>query len=165
MNYHDLKKRFISKDSNLPELTYRKNSGFVQRAPNNMYTVINSDYLNWRFFSYPNGKYIIVDDENCYSIGRLGNRGKLTELQILFVNPGTIADFSFKSVLKAYKNKIKFDLISFPVSRNNSIRKHLKRNFFIKVPNRTNVCYKLIDKSFNIDMTKLALNAINYHTY
>lgn len=161
----ELKKSFIPNASNFGNLDGNIFSSFDQFKINDFTSELNIAYLNWRFLSFPNAEYVIINDNNCYSVGRVGYRGKLKEVQVLFVNQKSTTKLNFKKVLKAYQAETSYDLISFPISSGNSIRKYLIRNFFIKVPNRTNVCYKCLDDSLNIDPTELSLNAINYHTY
>jgi hypothetical protein len=60
---------------------------------------------------------------------------------------------------------LKYDLISFPISKNNRLKPVLKKSLFFKVPNSTNVCYKILDESLRLEMNQIELSAINFHTY
>ena len=71
----------------------------------------------------------------------------------------------YKELEKLFYQEINYNLISFPISKCNSIRSLLIRRYFIRVPNKTNVCYKFLDESLKLDMAKISLSAINYHTY
>jgi hypothetical protein len=69
-------------------------------------------------------------------------------------------------MIREYRIKNEFDLISFPVSKNNPIKKQFTSNFIFKVPNRTNMSYKILDDTTeHIDVSKISIAAINYHTY
>lgn len=164
-NFKELKNGFIPNNSNVDQLVHNKNFDFFQKNEDHFYSKINYDYLIWRFFTNPISEYAVINDENCFSIGRVGYRGKLKEVQILFINSKEDLKINFRELLKNYKIKTNYDLISVPVSSENSIRKYLFRNLFFKVPNNVNVCYKILDSSFCADFSKLSINAINYHTY
>ena len=163
--FKDLKNGFKPNTSNLNQLNKKFLRNYKQSNEFGFFLEINSEYLKWRFFTYPNAEYIIVNDENCYSVGRVGKRGNLAEIQVLFVTPKEQNTLSLRKLLKVYKNQSRFDLISFPISINNRLRPFLKRCLFIKVRNNTNVCYKILDETLQIEMDKIELSAINAHTY
>ncbi|HBY68441.1 MAG TPA: hypothetical protein DEG69_12205, partial [Flavobacteriaceae bacterium] len=157
---------FIPNETNLKELKEMEgniiNTG---KSKNTFEVVLDKEYLNWRFFTVPNAEYAIVENDFFYSLGRIGYRGNLKEVQVLFVNYKDLNAFKIKSVLKKYKEKTQYDLISFPISDQNPLKNKIKKSGFIKVPNHTNMCYKILDESLDINMAKLSLSAINYHTY
>lgn len=161
----DLRKGFNPNVSNIEQLKREFITKNVLDRTTNYISEIYSEYLNWRFFTYPNAEYIVVDDENCYSIARVGKRGNLKEIQVLFVTPKNLKSFSLKKLTNKYNKKSKYDLISFPISKSNNLRSSLKDNIFFKVPNSTNVCYRILDESLLIEMEKIELNAIDFHTY
>ena len=72
-----------------------------------------------------------------------------------------------QTFLSQCKKEVMYDIISFPISKSNFIRKHLKKSFFLKVPNQTNICYKILDNNeiTDEDVLNISLSAINYHTY
>jgi GNAT superfamily N-acetyltransferase len=165
LNLKDIKKGFQPDESNLMDLNPSSFDNFEQVYSDRFTSELNTEYLKWRFLTFPNAEYIIINDDNCVSVARVGYRGKLKEVQVLLVNPKSKSKFNFQKLLSSYQTKSKYDLISFPVSSNNSMKSKLKRNLFIKVPNSTNVCYKILDNSTNFDMNQLSLSAINFHTY
>lgn len=127
--------------------------------------VIDHNYIMWRFFNYPVADYVFIQQDSLLTIGRVGKRGTLKELQVLFVENNIDNNVSVSNLFNLYKKQTEFDLLSFPISEKNRIRNNLQRNFFIKVPTKTNVTFKLIDDNYNIDFSQLELSAINYHTY
>ena len=165
LNLRDVKKEFRPDKSNLIDLNPYSFDKFQQTFLERFISVLNADYLKWRFLTFPNTEYIVINDDNCVSVARVGYRGKLKEVQVLFVNSKLESGFNLKKLLYVYKTKSNCDLISVPISSNNSIKSKLKRNLFIKVPNSTNVCYKILDNSLITDMSQLSLSAINFHTY
>lgn len=165
LSFKELKKRFIPNGSNLENLDKNIFDGFIQFKKDQFASELNPAYLYWRFLTFPIAEYVIINDKDYCSVGRVGWRGKLKEVQVLFINPNSTLNFSLKKVLKAYQIKSQYDIISFPISGHNQLRKELIKKLFLKVPNHTNMCYKLLDDSLKIDLSKLALNAINYHTY
>ncbi|MAM27398.1 MAG: hypothetical protein CMC13_00080 [Flavobacteriaceae bacterium] len=164
---NDLRQTFIPNETNLKKLESMAEKTLVnnKRLKNTFELVLDKEYLNWRFFTYPNAEYAIVENDSFYSLGRIGYRGDLKEVQVLFVNYKDLNTFKIKSVLRKYKEKTHYDLISFPISDQNPLKKKIKKTGFIKVPNHTNMCYKILDKSLEINMAKLSLSAVNYHTY
>lgn len=166
LNITDLKKAFQPDPSNFSSLTTPES--FTQSLnTENLSSVIHLEYLKWRFFSYPVALYEVIDTDEFYAILRMGRRGKIREAQVLFINPKQEQKVKIKKFLKACKAKIDYDAISFPISKNNPVRSELKQNLFIKVPNRTNICYKILatDKITDEQVSSISLNAINYHTY
>lgn len=161
-----LRNSFQPAESNLSNLS--SPVYFQQDLSKNIFrSIINLDYLKWRFFSFPVGEYLIVDTKASYSILRIGNRGSVKETQVLFLNIKDESKFKFSKFIKECKLKSNYDVISFPISKQNPIRKYLIKSFFLKVPNQTNICYKILNPE-NIkdsDVRSLSISAINYHTY
>ena len=161
---NDLAKPFLPNKST--ELLQKKSMSFNLKKTSSFFSsVINNSYLDWRFASFPVSDYITVDTKGVFCIARVGFRGKLKEVQVLYMT-------SFQGDIRAVKNLLhKFskitncDLISFPISMNNTLRGKLKRGLFFKVPNGTNVTYKVLDKTPNSIIENLELSAINFHTY
>ncbi len=166
LHWLDLRKPFRHKQSNLNELNSPK---FFQQSigTKNLTSVIDLDYLNWRFFTYPVGEYAILDTENFYSILRIGNRGRVTEAQVLFINPKFGGKCNLGLFISSCRLKWDYDLISIPISGNNPLRSQMISNLFIKVPSRANMCYKILDsRQINEkQVAAISLNGINYHTY
>jgi len=164
-NFKNLRNGFKPNNANFDLLDKKIFNHYKQNIEKGFFSKIDTDYLIWRFLSFPNTEYVILNDTNCFSVGRVGKRGNFTEVQVLFVTPKDSNKFSLKNVLKSYKKKLKYDLISFPISKNNRLKPALKRNLFFKVPNSTNVCYKILDESLKLEMNQIELSAINFHTY
>lgn len=163
-HYKDLKKTFQSGSPNMNSLVLPQN--FSQGKFNNFYMIINYEYLKWRFTSFPNGKYFCISNKDYDMIGRLGIRGKIREFQILYINKKTIS-FQFSKLCRDLKENIDLDIIGISSSPSNGEKLHFLRNGFFKVPNKTNVCFKILDDSVvkESDMNQLSLQGINYHTY
>lgn len=166
LNINEIKKGFVAGSSNLSEL-FAPESFSQHLNGNNLSSVITDEYLIWRFFRYPVSEYKVIETTEFYSILRIGKRGKLNEAQVLFINHKSGGYVKINQFLKICKASGKYDIISFPISKNNPIRSQLKNNCFFKVPNRTNICYKILapDKISDNQVSGLSLNAINYHTY
>lgn len=164
-NVKNVRQGFKPLKSNLESLNTPLS--FEQNPKGNFCSEISLEYLKWRFFSYPVSEYIIIDTKICYSILRMGKRGNLREAQVLFINITDEDKFSFTKYLIKSKSKAQYDIISFSISKHNLIRKHLKKAFFIKVPNQTNICYKILNKEAikREEVEQISLSAINYHTY
>ena len=98
---------------------------------------------------------------------RIGFRGNLKEVQVLFVNVKNEVNFKISKLLREINKNEKFDFISFPISKNNFLRDKIKKQLFIKVPNKTNMCFKIFNKNviMKSDIENVSISAINYHTY
>ncbi|MBU8883090.1 GNAT family N-acetyltransferase [Kaistella sp. DKR-2] len=147
---------YVRKDIEIEELS-RPDSSFK--------SVINREYILWRFFKYPVAEYAVIQQDSFLTLGRVGKRGTLKEVQVLFAEDSAGRHFSVSELFNLYKKESGFDLLSFPISRKNKIRNKLMLNFFIKVPSQTNVTFKILDEDYDLDFTGLELSAINYHTY
>lgn len=166
-NVKNLKKSFISSSSNFKDLNLKELSNKGLCLESEIFqALINVPYLKWRFFTYPVSKYIVINNESFFSIAREGNRGVLKEVQVLYSISKNNESLKLKKLIREYKFMDKYDLISFPVSKNNPIKKKFLSNFIFKVPNNTNMCYKILDDTIeHIDVSEISINAINYHTY
>ncbi len=165
LNLTGLRKSFNPSPSNLKSLKPPLTFDFYPSS--GLESQITLDYLQWRFFTFENTEYHYFQNEMFDFICRIGYRGKIKEAQVLFVNIKNNKVFKLSKLIKALRTKITYDIISFPISKNNGLRGALKKNMFIKVPNSTNVCYKIIntDKLKEKDVENISLSAINYHTY
>lgn len=165
-NLNELKKAFVPIGPSFNKLKVNQISDlFLVELSDTFKTVINNDYLKWRFFTFPVTEYSVINNNNILSIARIGNRGKLKEIQVLFVINKNKKLTTIRSLLKLYKKDTNYDIVSFPISNKNEIRKKLIKSFFIKVPNKTNATFKIIDETYKIDFNNLEISAINYHTY
>ena len=159
-----IRQPFIPKASNLKDISLPDD--YRNTAQTSFESEVSSEYLKWRFFSFPNAHYCIVYTQDYFSLGRLGHRGALRELQILVIQSKTKKDVILKNVIKHYGNSYNFDLISIPLSSNHRLRGQLLKNIFMKVPNHTNSCYKILSDKLNHDQIEsLELTAVNFHTY
>ena len=168
LNYKQLKLPFISSkfnnekvevgcDFDIESIGYK--GDFLQ-------TIITNDYLRWRFTTLPDSRYITINVCGLFSIARIGTRGNLIELQVLFSAFMTNDAFNVLKLKNEYKKKVDFDILSFPISKENPIKNKLKRALYLKVPNSTNMCYKILNPELEtIKKSKIILNAINFHTY
>lgn len=161
----DIRKSFVPNESNLNQII--PISTFQQQATMQLQSVITKEYLNWRFFTYPVSEYFVIENKAYQSIVRVGKRGTVKEAQVLMLNITDENKFKLKHLLTECKKGVKYDLISFPISKHNSLRNLLLKHLFFRVPSRGNTCYKILDYS-KIDDYKvqhISLSAINAHTY
>lgn len=165
LSLKDLRKALQTEKSNLNDL--KAPLSFSQNPVKNLTSLITFEYLKWRFFSHPVSEYVVINNDDLYSIIRMGKRGQIKEAQVLFINRKKDKNINLTKFIKVCKAKTNYDILSFPISKDNSIRKNLKKAFFMKVPNQTNICYKILNKDVvkDEDLQKISINAINYHTY
>lgn len=162
----DIKKPFQSEKSNLQNLQKGSIENYKQNLKGKVDAKVTEDYLNYRFFSFPNGHYITVHKKGNFALARLGRRGRLKELQILHINCDHYNKANLKVIVSALKEQIKdVQLISCPCSVNGKITALLSLIGFKSVPHGGNICYKVIKKEFHAPMELLELEALNFHTY
>lgn len=167
-NIKDLKEGFIPNKSNLDKIkTVTLDNIRVERAnPNTILPIWTKEYLKWRFFTYPNREYFVINDTNVFAISMVGYRGKLKNVHILYIvskQKNASTNNLAQQVVKKIKNNVNPDFISYSSSIGDNT---LSSSFgFIKVPSHSNFCYKVLDESFTIKDFSIALPAINAHTY
>jgi GNAT superfamily N-acetyltransferase len=164
-NINQIKKPFTSAESNFNDLIIPEL--FEQNVSSNLVSEINLNYLIWRFFTFPSTSYYYISAKEFDVMYRIGFRGNLKEVQVLFVNAKKEVNFKIFKLLIEINKIEKYDFISFPISKNNLLRNKLKNKLFIKVPNKTNMCFKILNESAIIksDIENVSISAINYHTY
>ena len=166
LNIKQIRKPFIAAKSNFSDLI--KPTLFEQNRANiNLVSEINLNYLIWRFYTFQITSYQSISTNEFDVMYRIGYRGNLKEVQVLFVNVKNEVNFKIAKLLREINKKEKFDFISFPISKNNFLRKKIKKKLFIKVPNKTNMCFKILNKNaiMKSDIENISISAINYHTY
>ncbi|WP_203296295.1 GNAT family N-acetyltransferase [Luteirhabdus pelagi] len=161
----NIRKPFRPNPSNHSTLYGRDIVHIEQTAHSNIQPIVTSEYLKWRFYAFPVSEYCIVDEDGYYAVARKGKRGTVDELQVLFALLPNHTKSDFNRLLKKIKTTNSSDIISFPISNGYGLKGFIKQSFFIKVPNNTNVCYKILDASVNVTMEDISYSAINYHTY
>lgn len=165
-NIKEFKKAFVPNAPNFEKLNINQISDLnFGKTSDSFKSFINVEYLMWRFFTFPVSEYSVINDDNIFSIARVGHRGKLKEIQVLLVINKNHKGIKLNNLMRLYKKNTNYNIISFPISHENEIRKILIKSLFIKVPNKTNVAFKKIDRTDKFDFNKLELSAINYHTY
>lgn len=164
-NYNHICMGFKPNKSNIDLL--KMPNEFVQNPEQQLTSVITAEYLKWRFLSYPVTEYVIIDTKDFYSVIRMGTRGSVREGQVLFIQYKRTDSFKMAAFIKECQRKGNFDILSFSITKTNKIRKSLKNSFFLKVPNKTNICYKILNDAIikDEDVMNISLSAINYHTY
>lgn len=164
----DMRKTFQPNSSNLSEIVMNSLSGLTTDVDND-YNVISplwtKEYIKWRFFTFPNREYFIIDNDDAFSIIMIGHRGRLKFAHILY----TVSKRNKKKkdiyplIIKMIKSNKNIDVISYESTIfDESINK--VKGFF-KVPSHGNFCYKVLDKQMAISDIKITLPSINAHTY
>ena len=161
----DIKKDFIP--NNADNKYNFKFYDFNNKIYSNVFTSFWSiESLNWRFNEMPQAEYCHAQLDSIESIGRIGKRGELVELQIIYINLKTdnLNNSQFRKIISYFKTKIKPDLISFPISIYNPYKKAMFRNGFLKINSNTNFVYKSTLKG-KVDSFQISLSGIDFHTY
>lgn len=127
--------------------------------------VVSLDYLRWRFFVYPNSRYLIINNSIYFAVVRIGKRGEVREAQVLYVNIYDQRAYNPYLFIREVSGTSGCDIITVPLSKKNRYKKYLYPLGFFRVPNRTNVCYKVLDEDVDLDARNITLYGINYHTY
>lgn len=160
----NITKEYEPNPSNLEKLVPFKN--FEQTNLNNLHSKLNLEYFKWRFFTYPITEYIILENDNYQSVMKIGKRGTIREGNVLFINIKEMKLFKMKDFIRDCKRKANFDMISFSITYSNPLKNILKKNMFIKVPSKVNMCYKILNYNYltDSDIINLSFDGINHHT-
>lgn len=164
INFLDIKKPFIKSSNRI-----KNNFNFGDFNTDFYQNIITSKWdkksLEWRFNEMPQSEYNYFNNEQFESVVRMGKRGKLNELQILYLNPKSSRfmrkDFSDFIIKLKFQRKV--DLISFPISKDNPFDQKMNFIGFLKFKSKTNFVYKLNDSS--LSKVKISLSGIDFHTY
>lgn len=164
----DLKKGFDPNPSNLEKIKKEKLDDTYSAGIDSqiIVPVWSKEYLRWRFFTFPNREYYVINDDDVFSIAMVGKRGRLTDVHILCIlsknNIIPSSNYS-KKVLKGIKEIIKPDIITYSNSTEDNTFPWYKG--FFKVPSHSNFCYKVLDDDFPMKTFRIMLPSINAHTY
>ncbi len=151
----------IGDDSNVNLVTHLDN--FDQKLNNKLKPIIPQPYLQWRFNNFKKGYGTTINDLN-YLLYRKGRRGDLKELQVLIVGMETYAIEEVTKLISKIEED--YDVVSFLTSDNHPINSYLRLPKFIKVPNKTNFCAKILgDKIPDFEFDELIFEGNLYHTY
>ena len=165
---NDLRKEFAPQPSNIKDIvSIPLDNVQEEEARRGVITPIwTKDYLVWRFFTFPNRRYYMVNNNDLFAIAMVGNRGRLTEVHVLYVLPrrgrrqkGRYIDSLVHSISKTLKP----DIISYRSTSVDTFFSYSKG--FIKVPTHSNFCYKILSDDFQLGDFKMVLPSINAHTY
>lgn len=168
LNAKSLRRSFVANESNLEQLktVVIKGGDFPGTSESNCVKMEwYSDYLKWRFLTYPNAEYYILSDEDLFGIARVGRRGNLKEAQVLLVQSRvseSVTKSDYKKFIIGLKKAVSPDFIGVSVSKSSELYPFLCG--YVKVPNRSNFTYKILGEDVSPDCD-FALNSIDYHTY
>jgi GNAT superfamily N-acetyltransferase len=161
----NLRKSFIPNAPNLGRATPIRALGHGRES--HLSAVINVEFLHWRFNSYPVAEYAMLEAEGYQVVLRIGQRGSLKEAQVLLIRRKREDRELIRRLMKSVRCDLGCDILSFPISKYNSVREDLRSSRFLKVPNRANAFYKRLIPSLIADKeaNEVSISAINYHTY
>lgn len=167
INAKDLKKPFKPNPSNLDRIkdTILKDISIPETNYDVITPLWTKEYLRWRFFTYPNREYLVIDNEYFFSISMTGKRGKLNVVHLLYAasKNGNKINGVMPRILCDIKRLNHVDLLEYSSTVFDDT---LSKCFgFIKVPAHGNFCYKVLDSSMDINDFKIELPSINAHTY
>lgn len=166
-HFRDLKKYFRPAPSNIDLLKSIRIDEFRIDVtnPDIITPVWTTDYIKWRFLTFPNREYLVNVNEEFFAISMIGSRGNLKSAHILFAvaKDGSGTESIMGKVVKTIKNEICPDIIEYA----STVMDHsLDRVIgFFRVPAHGNFCYKVLDEKMKIEEFKIVLPSINAHTY
>lgn len=126
------------------------------------------EYLKWRYFSYPLYAYRIIQTNLGWGIIRTGNRGNLTEVQIMEVFPNAEYNKEFvRALKKRIKKSINPDLILFNISETHPLNKPVKLSGFLSFPHNISFFTYALQTEFEAFLykEKWILTATEFHRY
>lgn len=164
----DLKKGFEPNPSNLEKIKNEKLDDIVIEGIDSqiIVPVWSKEYLRWRFFTFPNREYYVINDDDFFSIAMVGKRGRLKNVHILCIlskKQFISSDNYANKVLKEICSEVKPHIITYSNSNEDNTFP-IDKGFF-KVPSHSNFCYKVLDDDFPMNTFRIMLPSINAHTY
>lgn len=162
----DIRQPFIPLPANYDDIKSSRITDYKQFLKGRVDAKVSAGFLNYRFFGFPHGNYVMATNANDLAIARVGHRGKLKELQLLHVNMENYTKAGLEELIKSLmKQALNIDLVSCPAGATGTMSGVLKGLGFRAVPNKGNICFKVLDPNATAPMEKLELEAINFHTY
>lgn len=168
LNIRDIKKAFVPLNSNFTDILNTDLSKVIVDASIDdiVRPIWTKEYLKWRFFSFPNRNYHVINTDDYFAISMIGNRGKLKDAHLLYAvskNANEKASLYIPKILSQIKKEVKPHIITY----SSTICDDLLDNVggFWKVPSHSNFCYKVLDESLTIEDLRIVLPSINAHTY
>lgn len=161
-----LKQPFIPNRIDLKTQNYEIKHNFNNKANHEIITPIwSKDYIIWRFMSFSNHEYYIIDKSEYFVVCIIGYRGKLKDVKILYIdfNKDINVDKDIKTeILKNISLNTKADIISYSSTIYDKLF-NISDGFF-NVPSKSNFCSKVLDSNMIINDFKIVLPSINAHT-
>lgn len=163
----DLRNPFQPFPSNLSFLDWvQMDKLFIENSGYEVITPIwTKEYLKWRFFSFPNRYYHVIDDDKLFSISMIGKRGKLLTARHLYSisKQGKPMSDIMGLIIHRIQEETHADLFEFSSTiYDDSIK---KVHGFFKVTAHGNFCYKILDPVMDVSNFKMVFPSINAHTY
>lgn len=140
----DLQKSFICESSNLDEIKHCQPIELPRLFIDNTFVPQwSTDYMKWRFLSFPIGHYWIYNQNKIFAIFRTGHRGSLKQSELLHiaVSEGKLTKRDWNEVVRNMISHVKPDIIGVAASKYHPVYSFLKS--YIKVPDRSHFTYKL----------------------
>lgn len=164
----DLRKPFIPQPSNLIDIKSTNLDDIKEEhsVSNSINPIWTNEYLRWRFFTFPNRRYYVVNNNMVFSIVMVGNRGNLVEAHILYIQsklPKQKDGRYIGSLIDSIRKDVKPDIVSYRSTAEDGF--FLVSRYFFKVPTHSNFCYKVLSDDFPLNSFKMLLPSINAHTY
>ena len=163
----DLRHSFRWNPSNIEQIkgTLLDDIVIGQTNPDILTPVWTKEYLKWRFFSFPNREYFVINNQYFFSISMVGMRGKLKIVRHLYSVSKDEKPLSWimKDIICAVRKETNADVFEYSSTIFDDTLNRC--NFFFKLPTSSNFCYKIIDESMNIPDFEITLPSINAHTY
>lgn len=164
--FKDIRKPFISDTSNLAEIKHLKPISLPIIFKEDVFVPQwSSDYIKWRFLTFPVGHYWIYNNNGIFAIFRTGKRGNIRQSELLHIatTEGSISHKQWKQVEHQLIKDTRPDIIAVASSKDYPIYPFLK--LYINVPDRSHFTYKYLSDSFSGSIFRMAKCGIDAHTY
>src|SRR5690606_17353133 len=152
----DLKKPFIPNNG----VSHKKPFDFMPMAYDNYQSQVHgqwsNEYLSWRFCELPQSEYHYFSLSTLSCLVRTGHRGKLKEVQILFLNSteSLVRRDDFRCLRRRLEKDLQPDIIGFPMSADYPLFQQMSSFGFLKFNSGTNFVFKFLDDSCHDDRLK-----------
>jgi hypothetical protein len=181
---------FVKKPStlfNIFSIKEKFNATIIKKIPENQLNLLNElknsikplkikdtlvpnrtpEFILWRYFTYPIYDYRIIKVKNGWSIVRLGNRKKFSEVQIMEIFTEFITSKFLFEIRKEIVKQLKPNIIIFNLSSNHPSINGIQKLGFLSLPHNINFFTYAINKKLNhlLNKNHFVITATEFHRY
>ena len=144
-----------------------KTQGLFGNAVIHSDSVINLDYLKWRFLKNPRWHYIFKNYKGILIIAKLGQRKSLKELAIIGVYTSSNQNLkkNIKCMLDDFIQQYEVDFLSYYIHKDHPLANIFLQLSFFRFPTRANLVALPLDSQIPLNDMKWAIQAGDMDTF